>query len=189
MTADGPFLSNEECKQEEEYSQDILAPSIAIVNAEVENMNSSTTSLMKIAHGASSRTMTGTLFWNVYPNKCIFCHKDSFDSNNKKKVKKFMSKKKCSFAAKCKFCSRHSCFFCIDSILNKFKVQSRSDHWYKHFNALRQDYHWLKVQGHTKGILETDFCHACEFRRRLNVLIPSACYENEENVKLWKFDQ
>ena len=32
LTADGPFLSNEECKQEAEDSQDILAPSTAIGN-------------------------------------------------------------------------------------------------------------------------------------------------------------
>ena len=93
-----------------------------------------------------------------------------------------MTKNKCSFSAKCKFCSKHSCFFCIDAILNKFQVQSRSDHWYKHFNALCNDYHWLKVQGHKKAVLETDFCHACEFSRRLNVLFPLVCYEDEENI-------
>ena len=79
-------------------------------------------------------------------------------------------------------CNTTSCFFCIDAILNKFLVQSRSDPWYKHFNALRQEYHLLKEQGHKKGLLECNFCHACEYKRKLHSPHISACYEDEENI-------
>merc|ERR1711981_236116 len=115
--------------------------------------------------------------------KCGFCCKDSFEINNKKKEKQFMTKKKCQFGAKCKLCSTTSCFFCIDAILNKIQVQCRSDAWYQHFSALRQEYQLFKEQGDKKGgVIECNFCHACEYKKNLHSLHFAACYEDEENI-------
>ena len=114
--------------------------------------------------------------------KCVFCSKDSFEINNKKKEKQFMTKKKCKFVARCKLCHTTSCFFCIDAILNKIQVQCRSDAWYQHFNALRQEYQLLKEQGDKKGMIECNFCHACEYKKNLHSLHFAACYEDEENI-------
>ena len=80
LTSDASFLSDEECTEEAEHSKVISSPSIVKGNNDCQIKEASA----RLRDGASSRTVSETLFWISKPNKCIFCHKDSFDSNNKK---------------------------------------------------------------------------------------------------------
>ena len=95
------------------------------------------------------------------------------------KGKIFNEKVPCRLGVKCKLCKNISCLFCIDSILNKFLVQSRGDCWYQLYENYREQLFSLKENGVKRKILVGDFCNKCEFRNNINKIHTTVCYPNE----------
>ena len=98
------------------------------------------------------------------------------------KGKIFNEKVPCRLGVRCKLCKNISCLFCIDSILNKFLVQSRGDCWYQLYEKYRDELFSLKENGVKRRILLGEFCNKCEFKNNVNKIHSTVCYPDEVDV-------
>ena len=109
-----------------------------------------------------------------------FCHESSFELNNEIRRKEFQKKTVFKFSVSCKSCGRGSCLSCIDVILKKFLVQSRSDPWYLQYLSYQHELFCMKEKGLRSFSLTSDYCNSCQVSKRLNFAQCTSCYPNEE---------